>query len=152
MPAHVIRPRPATPDDLSAIRALLHANHLPDAELDQHLDNFVVADADGRVVGCGGLKAYPEPSAGLVRSIAVDEGWRGHALGTRLTDWVLERAMSLALTQLLLFTVNARDFYLRFGFEDASLDDFPEAARHSAQYRAVHRYGREWGVIAMRRG
>lgn len=143
--------RPATPADAPAIVALLEANHLPAAELEAHLDNFVVAESGGRVVGCGGLEAYPKASACLIRSMAVDASLHGQGLGSRIMDWVIARAASLALRQLYLFTVNAREFYVRFGFEDATLDDFPEAARHSAQYGAVKRYGRDWGVIAMKR-
>lgn len=68
---------------------------------------------------------YPKASAGLVRSIAVDEAWRGCGLGTRLTEWVLQRAESLGLTQLYLFTMAAREFFARFSFAEVTLDDFP---------------------------
>lgn len=63
----------------------------------------------------------------------------------------MARAASLGVTRLFLFTAGARDFYLRFGFEDATLDDFPEALRDSAQYRFVRQRGQEWGIVAMRR-
>jgi len=143
--------RPAAADDLPAIIALLDANHLPTIELEDHLDHVVVAEAEGRVVGCGGLEVYPDCDAGLVRSMAVEEVLRGSGLGARILDWVSEHARSLGISQLFLFTVNARDFYARFGFQDATLDDFPKPARRSAQYRFVRLRGDEWGVVAMRR-
>ncbi len=143
--------RPAAPDDIPDICALLEAVELPTAELEQHLHNFVVAEADGRVVGCGGLEACPEASACLIRSMVVDEALRGQDIGTAVLHWVMARAASLSLTHLLLFTVHAHDFYARFGFEDAALADFPEPMRRSAQYRAVSRFGREWGVKAMKK-
>jgi len=141
--------RPATPDDLPAIVALLEAAHLPAVELEQHLENFVVAESDGRVVACGGLEASPEAAAGLVRSMAVDEPLRGQHIGSAVLEWVEARAAALGLTQLFLFTVGAPEFYRRFGYEDATLDEFPEALRHSAQYRFVRQRGKEWGVVAM---
>ena len=141
--------RPATPDDLPAIVALLEAAHLPAVELEQHLENVVVAEVDGRVVACGGLEASPEAAAGLVRSMAVDESLRGADIGSAVLEWVEARAAALGVTQLFLFTVSAPDFYRRFGYEDVTLDDFPEALRGSAQYRFVRQRGKEWGVVAM---
>lgn len=75
--------RPATPDDLPAIVALLEAAQLPPVELEQHLDNFVVAEIDGRVVACGGLEASPEASACLIRSMAVDARCAGRRSARR---------------------------------------------------------------------
>jgi amino-acid N-acetyltransferase len=144
-----VRLRPATSDDVSAIVALLEANRLPAVELEDHLRHFVVAEADGRVVACGGLEAYGR--SGLVRSIAVDNAWQGRGLGDQVTRWVLERAAALGIERLLLFTMTAPDFFARFGFTDVTLDAFPVEARRSAQYGAVQRFGDQWGVRAMGR-
>src|SRR3990172_7612428 len=95
--------RPATEADVPAIVALLEAVHLPTVELEQHLENFVVAEAEGEIVGCGGLEAYPNASAGLVRSMAVEERLRGTRLGARILEWVSARATSRGITQLFLF-------------------------------------------------
>lgn len=141
--------RPARPDDIPVIIELLEANRLPTAELEDHLAHFVVAEAGERVVGCGGLEAYGE--AGLVRSIAVEEAWRGRGLGRRLTERVLARAASLGLRRLCLFTMGAPNFFARFGFREVTLGDFPPAVRRSAQYRAVRRFGQDWGIVAMGR-
>jgi len=143
--------RPATPADVPAIVVLLEAAHLPTAELEQHLENFVVAEMGGRVVGCGGLEVHPQAASGLVRSMAVDESLRGEGIGTAVLEWVEARAASLEITQLFLFTMNAPEFYRPFGYEDATLDDFPEALRQSAQYRFVRQRGKDWGIAAMRR-
>jgi len=143
--------RPATPDDVLAIVALLAAVQLPPNELEDHLAHVVVAEADGRIVGCGGLEVYPDCDAGLVRSMAVEEELRGSGLGARILEWVGAHARSLGIKELFLFTMHARDFYARFGYQDATLDEFPECARRSAQYRFVGLHGGEWGVVAMRR-
>jgi amino-acid N-acetyltransferase len=100
-------------------------------------------------VACGGLEAYG--TSGLVRSIAVDEAWRGRGLGDQVTRWVLDRATALGIERLLLFTMSAPEFFARYGFADVTLDDFPAEARRSAQYGAVQRFGEQWGVRAMGR-
>ena len=143
--------RLAKPDDLPAIVALLEAAHLPAIELELHLDHVVVAELDARVVACGGLEASPEAAAGLVRSMAVEESLRGRDIGTAVLEWVEARAAALGITRLFLFTVGAPEFYRRYGYEDAELDDFPEALRGSAQYRFVRVRGKEWGIRAMKK-
>lgn len=136
---------------MPAIVALLEAAHLPAVELELHLANVVVAEVDGRVVGCGGVEIYPDCDACLIRSMAVEEPLQGTGLGGRILTWVMERARERGANQLFLFTVNARDFYAHYGFQDVTLDDFPECARGSVQYRAVQRFQEEWGVFAMAR-
>jgi amino-acid N-acetyltransferase len=86
-----------------------------------------------------------------VRSIAVDEAWRGRGLGDQVTRWVLEHAATLGIERLFLFTMSAPEFFARYGFADVTLDDFPEEARQSAQHGAVQRFGEQWGVRAMGR-
>jgi amino-acid N-acetyltransferase len=140
--------RPASPADLDAVTELVVAAHLPPWGIDEHLQNFVVAEQDGRVVGCGGFEAYPAGETALVRSMAVDESLRGGGLGTRILEWVMERAASEGLTQLYLFTMDAHDFYLKFGWVDATLDDVPEAAHESAQYKFLAEHGKDWPQIA----
>lgn len=141
--------RPATPDDIAAITALLVAAHLPAIEIEEHIEHFVVAEIAGRLVGCGGIEIYADCPASLVRSMAVDESLRGSGLGKRILEWVIDHGKASGVSDFFLFTVDARDFYVPFGFVDVSLDDFPEAMRQSAQYRATQRFRDEWGIIPM---
>jgi N-acetylglutamate synthase-like GNAT family acetyltransferase len=142
--------RPATAGDIEAITALLVAAHLPAVELKEHIDHFVVAERGGQLIGCGGIEIYPNCTAGLVRSMAIDEALRGGGLGTRILEWVMEHGRAAGLDDFFLFTVDARDFYVPFGFADVSLDEFPEPMRQSAQYRATRMFGDEWGIKPMR--
>jgi amino-acid N-acetyltransferase len=144
--------RPSTPDDLPVFTALLEAAHLPPWGIEEHLQNFVAAEQDGRVVGCGGFEAYPAAHAALVRSMAVDESLRGSGLGTRILEWVMNRAAEQGLTQLYLFTMDAHDFYLRFGFVDSTLADIPEPVHASIQYQWLSEHGKDWPqIVAMKR-
>ena len=134
---------------MPAISALLASYHLPDVELDRWIEHIIVAERDGRLVGCGGLEVYPEDACGLVRSMAAEE--RGDGLGTSILNWAFDHARELGLTQLFLFTVDARGFYLRFGFNDATLEDFPLTSRQSFQYQFVRANGDQYGIKAMKR-
>jgi amino-acid N-acetyltransferase len=144
--------RAATLADLEAVTALVVAAHLPPWGIDEHLHNFVVAEQDERIVGCGGFEAYPAGHVALVRSMAVDEPLRGSGLGTRILQWVTERTTKNGMTQLYLFTVDAHDFYLRFGWADATLDEIPEAAHESTQYKFLAEHGKDWPqIVAMKK-
>jgi amino-acid N-acetyltransferase len=134
------------------VTALVTAAHLPPWGIDEHLHNFVVAEQDGRIVGCGGYEAYPAGECALVRSMAVDESLRGSGLGSRILAWVEEQATSKGMTHLFLFTMGAHDFYLRFGWADATLDDIPEAAHGSTQYQFLAEHGKDWPqIVAMKK-
>ncbi len=144
--------RAATPDDLAAVTTLIEAAQLPPWDTEQHLHNFVVAELDGRIVGCGGFEAYPEGNAALVRSMAVGESLRGSGLGGRILDWVMEHARSLGMSDFYLFTMTARDFYLKFGYVDVTLDEFPEAAREAMQYKMARQFGSQFPqLVAMKK-
>jgi amino-acid N-acetyltransferase len=144
--------RPARPDDLPAVLALLEAAHLPPWDTEEHLHNFVVAEQDGSIVGCGGFEAYPAGNVALVRSMAVDESLRGSGLGGRILEWVMERAGSLGMSEFYLFTMTARDFYLKFDFVDVTLDEIPEAAQEATQYKMARQFGSQFPqLVAMKK-
>ena len=140
---------PAQPAHVPAMKALLEAHHLPSNELEDWLEHFVVAEREGRLVGCGGLELYADDAAGLVRSMAVDGDLHGTGVGGRILAWVEEHARELELQRLFLFTLDKAPFYERFGYELVAYDTFPPAARNSFQYRWVEEHGKEWGVVAM---
>ncbi len=62
--------RPASAADYDPVIGLLRAADLPTAGLRPQLEDFLVADEDGRVVGAVGLEVYGD--AALLRSAVVD--------------------------------------------------------------------------------
>jgi N-acetylglutamate synthase-like GNAT family acetyltransferase len=131
------------------MKTLLKAHGLPTAELEDWLEYFVVAERDGRLIGCGGIELYAEDLVGLVRSMAVEGDLHGSGVGRSILEWVEDHARELALRRLFLFTLDKGPFYERFGYELVDLDAFPASARTSWQYRWVEEHGKEYGVIAM---
>ncbi|HEX8244353.1 MAG TPA: GNAT family N-acetyltransferase, partial [Longimicrobium sp.] len=75
--------RPARPDDRDAVEALLRRVGLPPDGLDEQFgDAYAVAEAGGRIVAAAGVEVYG--GAGLLRSVVVDDAWRGRGLGAAL--------------------------------------------------------------------
>ncbi|MFL4478264.1 amino-acid N-acetyltransferase [Paeniglutamicibacter sp. ORCA_105] len=75
---------------------------------------FVAEDAEGNVIGCGGLHVMWEDIA-EVRTLASDAAWRGHGVGHRLLAKLLNEARELGVSRVFCLTFEV-DFFLRNGF------------------------------------
>lgn len=112
---------PATSDDVEAIKALLVANDLPTAGVDEHWRTFLVARHGDVLVGCGGAEAYQ--FAALLRSIAVRPDYRSHGLGRRLVRQLLDRLASRGLREFYLLTTTAEEYFKKRGFKTIDRDE-----------------------------
>ena len=79
------------------------------------VQEFVVAEVDGRVVGCGALHVMWE-DLGEIRTIAVTDDVHGSGVGHALLEALEARASGLGLTRLFCLTFET-DFFGRHGFE-----------------------------------
>ncbi|MEZ0166378.1 amino-acid N-acetyltransferase [Kineococcus sp. LSe6-4] len=116
-----VRVRPARTGDVRAIRDLVEAYARRRILLGKELitlyeavQEFVVAELDGRVVGCGALHVLWE-DLGEVRTLAVDPAVRGAGAGHHLLTALLRRADDLGLTRLFCLTFETA-FFERHGF------------------------------------
>lgn len=83
---------------------------------------WLVADKDGKVVGCGGLLWYKIPSKGLmgwIEEVVVDDNHRGYGIGHALIADLLSVAECHGLRQVKLTTTNdyAAQLYKSLGFD-----------------------------------
>jgi len=85
------------------------------------------------VVGVAGLELHGD--FGLLRSVAVDEDYRGQGLAAALIEAVLQRAQRVGLRSVYLLTTSARDYFARRGFADVGRDDAPAAIRESWEFK-----------------
>lgn len=114
--------RPARTGDVAAIRALVD-HYAPDRRLlskatvtlYEDVQEFVVAESAGDVVGCGALHVMWADLA-EVRTIAVRPDWTGRGLGGAILLQLIERARKLGIARIFCLTFEV-DFFRRFGFE-----------------------------------
>lgn len=125
--------REATAADGDAIRALLAAAALPLAGTESA--RFAVAEHDGAVIGCAGLEVRGD--AGLLRSVAVADAWRGHGVGEALVRSVLDEASRCRLDPVVLLTTTAPTWFPRFGFEVTERGAVPRAVLESAEFKGA---------------
>lgn len=123
----------ASAEDLGGVLSLLESLRLPTAGVADHFDDFFVAtEKDGRVAGAIGLERYG--TLGLLRSAAVAPGLQKSGVGSKLTRLLIGFARAEGLTELVLFTPTARDFFARFGFVPANRENYYLQLRASAQW------------------
>jgi amino-acid N-acetyltransferase len=111
----------ATLDDLPRIKELLLENKLPTAGVDDNWRTFVVARRGASVVGCGGSEAYQ--FVALIRSVAVDNAYRGQGIGRRLVRQLLDRLASRGIREFYLLTETAEAYFKKRGFKTIDRDE-----------------------------
>lgn len=80
------------------------------------LQEFRVAEVDGRVVGCGALHVMWEDLA-EIRTLAVADDVLGRGVGGRLLEALTEEAVELGVRRLFCLTFEV-DFFTRHGFTE----------------------------------
>jgi len=113
--------RPARISDATAIHALIDTNrergHLLPRTLDDiaaRIRGFFVAEREGRIAGCGEL-ARLSVDVAEVRSLVVDEPWRGNGVAGKLVSALHRRARIDGHRRLCAFAHDPVPF-MRLGF------------------------------------
>jgi amino-acid N-acetyltransferase len=104
--------RNASTSDIPLIKSILSQYILETELVEENIDQFIVAEKEGRVVGCACL----DKSAGLIelRSIAVLPGWKNNGIGRMLFEMLRQRAKSM--TERIYIRTTARGFFDKMGF------------------------------------
>ncbi len=99
--------------DTYAGRILLEKNLVT---LYEAVQEFWVAEYQGKVVGCGALHVMWS-DLGEIRTVAVDPAMTGHGIGHTIVDRLLEVARELQLKRLFVLTFET-EFFGKHGFTE----------------------------------
>ncbi len=127
--------RVAVRDDLPAIESLLGVSKLPYSGVESAIGHFLVAEADGELIGAIGLELYG--SAALLRSAVIADSMRGRGLGGELVNAILGVATEQEVKQIFLLTTTAENYFPRFGFTRTTRADVPETVTQSVEFRGA---------------
>jgi amino-acid N-acetyltransferase len=114
--------RPAITADVLAIRKLVE-NYAGDGPrllrkntvtLYEDVQEFYVAELDGKIVGCGALHVMWH-DLGEIRTVAVDPAIKGQGIGSQIMIALTQRAADLGLTKLFCLTFETQ-FFAGHGF------------------------------------
>ena len=129
--------RPARTSDVLAVRDLVE-NYAGDGPrllrkntvtLYEDVQEFYVAELDGKVVGCGALHVMWH-DLGEIRTVAVDPSCKGQGIGSQILAALTDRAKVLGLTRLFCLTFETK-FFTGHGF--ATINESPVDASTFAE-------------------
>lgn len=126
-----VRTREAILPDAEQIHQLISAHFetgtlLPRsfAEICENVRDFIVAEEDGRILGCGALHIYG-PHLAEIRSITVHASGRHKGTGRRLVRALLRQAKKHHVNSVCLFT-RIPEFFAPLGFSVVTREDIPD--------------------------
>jgi amino-acid N-acetyltransferase len=93
------------------------------AEIYENLQTFLVAERDGRVIGCCALEVIWSDLA-EVKSLAVAAGDRGKGVGSALVEAALDQARRLGVPRVFALTLEPK-FFDRAGFAVVKKEELP---------------------------
>jgi amino-acid N-acetyltransferase len=92
-------------------------------EMSENIRDFTLIYSGSRLVGCGALHFYT-PTAGEVRSLAVDPSLKTHGVGRRLVEALEQEARVAGLHAIFAFTY-VPDFFRKVGFHEVERGELP---------------------------
>jgi len=122
--------RSAKISDVPAINALISSYAEVDrmlfrslADIYENLQTFIVAELDGKIVGCCALEVIWSDLA-EIKSLAVDGTYKGKGIGNRLVAGAVEQAEKLGLPKVFALTLEPV-FFEKSGFEIVEKETLP---------------------------
>ena len=117
--------RPATTADVRQIQQLIEPLVEKRILLGKELvmlfeavQEFVVAESDGELVGCGALHVFWD-DLGEIRTLAVKDSHKGQGVGAAILDALETRARGLGLTKLFCLTFEVV-FFTEHGYREVT--------------------------------
>ncbi|GEM_PF-529094 len=125
----------AREEDVEAIVALLKTNNLALSDLGVGKRMFLVALLEGKTVGCVAVEVYGD--AGLLRSLAVNNDFRGKGIGKKLVAEAETWSRDNGLKRLYLLTTTAAGFFPKIGWNNTDRTLVPQSIAFSSEFASV---------------
>ncbi|NAW33861.1 amino-acid N-acetyltransferase [Halomonas alimentaria] len=97
--------------------------------LEHQIDDYVVIERDGMIIGCAALHRFDEAEMGELACVAVHDDYRGGARGELLLAELERRARRQGLSALFALTTHTTHWFFEHGFRLADLEALPPLRR-----------------------
>jgi len=126
----------ARPQDETAIKQFLEANELLHQDIEPtDLKHFLMARDSSAMIGLVGLEI--QGGLALLRSLAVNEGYRNRGLATLLIEKIEDYARSLKISTLYLLTMTAEDFFKKHDYQRTARETAPTGIQKTAEFKEL---------------
>lgn len=119
--------------DLKEVIDLLLESGLPVDDIQQAPILFFGIRNAQKLLAVAALEIY-YPHA-IVRSVAVEKNQQNKGIGSKLIDYLEEKAISLKIEELYLLTTTADDFFRKKGYSDNQKLACPEKIHQSEEFK-----------------
>jgi amino-acid N-acetyltransferase len=120
--------------EMQVIQSLLEANNLPVSDLNDDI-TFFVEKANDSIIATGGIESAGNDA--IIRSIAVDDAYKGKGFGSKITRQLLNYAKETGMKDIYLLTTTAENYFPRYGFKKIDRQEVPMDVKNSSQYKDV---------------
>ena len=129
----VLNVRAAVSEDVPEIHALLEPYadakivlRRSQEDILSYLDNFVVAELDGKICGCGAARDFCS-NLYEVRSLVVNQNIQKKGIGRAIVTFFINRFKERGINKWRLFALTMTPgFFVSLGFKEVSKEMFPE--------------------------
>jgi len=131
-------------DDIPAMQALV-ADKVRDGtilnrsedEVATNIRSYVLAKEGERLVGYTALHIH-SPRLAEIRSLIVDEAYRGQHIGRRMVEFTLEEAKALGVGEDVLVLTYLPTFFEKLGFKEINKEVIPEHKIWADCIKCIH--------------
>ena len=118
------------------IRQLLIVCGLPHEDIiPEHLEHFWVIKEKGEILGTVGLEIFGRSA--LLRSLAVDPGFRKRGFASELAKRAEENAASREVGDLYLLTMTAESFFRKRGYQKIERISAPPEIQETTEFKSL---------------
>ena len=127
--------QPATETDSHPIKKLLDDNDLPTSDLDQSNVHLFIGLIDSKMAGVIGIEK--RNNVGLLRSLAVEDSFKGQGVGRELTLKLIDLCTSDNIEKLFLLTMTAKKYFEKFGFVEIDRVEVPDEIKQTREFKDI---------------
>lgn len=117
------------------IKDILKELELPFTDIDNFIDNFLIAKADNEIVGNIGIEVYN--SLAVLRSLGVKKKYQGLGIGHQLFISLKKSAYRLNISEIYLLTETAENFFAKYGFIRHHRNKVPQIIKQTNEFKTL---------------
>ncbi len=93
------------------------------ADIYENLQTFIVADVDGKVIGCCSLEVVWSDLA-EIKSLAIDKNYQNQGIGKKIVATAVQNAFEIGVLKVFALTLEPQ-FFVKAGFEIVEKETLP---------------------------
>ena len=131
-------------DDIPAMQALVTGEvkdgiilNRSEDEVATNIRSYVLAKDEGKLVGYTALHIHSKRLA-EIRSLIVDEAYRGQSIGKRMVEFTLEEAKTLGVEEDVLVLTYLPQFFEKLDFKEINKEIIPEHKIWADCIKCIH--------------